>query len=131
MSDWVRPFLLDGIPALSAFDDGKGLEEGLPDYIALSAVYHLSSVDTPMLLADGDEDGGFLLDTVEMYTRLRDLGRQVTLVRYPHQGHGLKGVAMEDFWAREMAFFAQHLKPHRAPDGMTGQGCDGCSTGTP
>ena len=135
LSDWVRPFLLEGSDWVSAFDDGKGLDEGLSDYITLSAVYHLSSVHTPMLLADGDEDGGFLLDAVEMYNRLRELGRPVTLVRYPHQEHGFTGAALEDFWSREMAFFARYLNPHRGRDGMAGvggrDGCSGCSTGNP
>ena len=76
-----------------------------------------------------------LFRSVEMYNRLREFGRPVALVRYPHQEHGFTGAAMEDFWAREMAFFAQYLKPHPRSGGMTGVGsrevCDGCSTGNP
>ncbi len=113
LSDWIRPFLLNSQDEISWFDHGKDLEAGLSDYIALSAVFHLSSVDTPMLLADGDDDGGFLLDAVEMYDRLRQLGRQVTLVRYPNQGHGFTGSAMRDFWSREIAFFARNLNPRQ------------------
>ncbi len=64
-----------------------------------------------MLLADGDNDGDFLFDTIEMYNGLRSAGVEVTLLRYPDQGHGFSGSAMADFWNREMAFFKGYLQP--------------------
>lgn len=79
-------------------------------YVKLSAVLRADKVKTPMLLADGDEDGAFLLGTVEMYNALRATGADVTLLRYPHQGHLLIGDALRDFWGREMDFFRAHLK---------------------
>ena len=83
-----------------------------PDaYIRLSAVFHTGQVTTPMLLADGDEDGDFLLDTIELYNGLRRFGADVTLLRYPGQGHGFTGLAMRDFWTREMTFLAKCLNP--------------------
>jgi dipeptidyl aminopeptidase/acylaminoacyl peptidase len=112
MSDWVRPFLLSPEDWVSWRDDGKQLENALSDYIGLSAVFHLESVRTPILLAAGEDDGDFLLDAVEMYNRLRRLGKQVVLVRYPDQGHGLSGAALKDFWDREMAFFGRYLGAH-------------------
>jgi dipeptidyl aminopeptidase/acylaminoacyl peptidase len=80
-------------------------------YVKLSAVLHADKVKTPMLLADGDEDGAFLLGSIEMYNALRAAGGNVTLLRYPNQGHVLTGAALHDFWRREMAFFATYLKP--------------------
>ncbi len=80
-------------------------------YVALSAVYHLDKVNTPMLLADGDNDGFFLLGSIEMYNGLRYLGKDVTFVRYPGQEHGFEGAAMKDFWERENAFFDSYLHP--------------------
>lgn len=83
-----------------------------PDaYVELSAALHVDKIKTPMLLADGDEDGAFLLGSIEMYNALRAAGANVTLLRYPDQGHTLTGAALEDFWRREMAFFATYLKP--------------------
>ncbi len=64
-----------------------------------------------MLLADGDDDGDFLLDTIEIYNGLRHAGVDVTFLRYPDQGHGFTGAAMADFWDREMQFFAKYLRP--------------------
>ena len=56
-----------------------------------------TKVTTPMLLADGDEDGSFLLGTIEMYNALRANGIKVTLLRCPEQGHVLTGAALKDF----------------------------------
>jgi dipeptidyl aminopeptidase/acylaminoacyl peptidase len=80
-------------------------------YIQLSAVFRLKRVTTPMLLADGDDDGQFLLNTIEMYSGLRWYGKKVTLLRYPGQQHGFTGAALHDFWRREHAFFDRYLKP--------------------
>jgi dipeptidyl aminopeptidase/acylaminoacyl peptidase len=82
-------------------------------YVKLSAVFRADKVKTPMLLADGDEDGAFLLGTIEMYNALRATGGRVTLLRYPDQGHVLMGDALKDFWRREMEFFSEHLMPHK------------------
>jgi len=44
------------------------------------------------------------------------LGKDVTLLRYPKQGHGFKGAAMKDFWDRETAFFDKYLKQGQPAD---------------
>jgi len=116
LSDWVRPFLLhtdDKVVAtwagiVNPWDDFAGLME-------MSAVYHTNNVTTPILLADGDDDGDFLLDTIEMFNGLRWFGKDVTLLRYPGQGHGFTGAALKDFWVRENTFFDKYLKPEQPP----------------
>ncbi len=81
-------------------------------YVELSAVFHADKVATPMLLEDGDEDGGeMLIPTIEMYNGLRRFGKDVTLLRYPKQSHVLTGAALKDFWERENAFFDKYLHP--------------------
>jgi hypothetical protein len=50
----------------------------------------------------------------EMYNGLRFLGKDVTLLRYPGQGHGFEGAALKGFWERENAFFDKYLKPEQA-----------------
>lgn len=121
-ADAVRLFLFSPQDMVSWLDGGKQLDAGLADYIALSSVFHLSSVRTPMLLADGDEDGDFLLNSIEVYDQLRQLGKPVTLVRYPNQGHGFSGDALGDFWNREMAFFARYLGTPRQSGHSTTSG---------
>lgn len=80
-------------------------------YIKLSAVFHVKNVTTPVLLAVGDKDGLFLLGAIEFYQALRFAGKEVTLLRYPGQGHVFEGAGLRDFWQREMAFFAKYLQP--------------------
>ena len=114
LSDWVRPALLNtGYDALLAEWAGVSLWDDPGAYIQLSSVFRLNRVKTPMLLADGDNDGDFLLDTIEMYNGLRSAGVEVTLLRYPDQGHGFSGPSLKDFWEREMEFFARYLSPGR------------------
>jgi dipeptidyl aminopeptidase/acylaminoacyl peptidase len=106
----VRQVLLR--PNSAAFvGDPRSFERDISSYIAVSPVFHLAKVETPILLAVGDKDGDFLLNAVEIYVALRRLGREVTLVRYPNQGHHFTGEAMKDFWGREVSFFRQHIGP--------------------
>jgi dipeptidyl aminopeptidase/acylaminoacyl peptidase len=108
--DWTTSFLLythsNLIPRLA----GTTPWDNPQTYIQLSAIYRLDKLKTPMLLANGDDDLGSLLPQVEMYNGLRYLGRQVTLLRYPNQGHGFEGYAMKDFWRRENEFIDRHLQ---------------------
>ena len=64
-----------------------------------------------MVLADVDEDGDFLLTTIEMYNGWRRLGKNVVFLRSPKQGHGFTGAALEDCWSRENAFLDKYLNP--------------------
>jgi dipeptidyl aminopeptidase/acylaminoacyl peptidase len=110
VADWIRPVLLN--PTASQITEdwaGVSLRDNPQAYIQLSAVFFLGNAKTPMLLADGDNDGGFLLDTIEVYNGLKRAGVDVTLLRYPGQGHGFTGAALKDFWDREMAFFGRYL----------------------
>jgi len=111
LPDWASAVLLQTdswLPNLAGsitpWDDPSG-------YIKLSAVYHVNTVSTPMLLAVGDHDEhNFVLGAVEMFNGLRRFGDPVTFLRYPDQSHGFIGEAMEDFWVRENAFFDRYLK---------------------
>ncbi len=115
-ADWSRRFFLHTLEPWTAKLADTTPWENSQAFIQLSAVYRLDHVTTPMLLADGDDDGDFLLNTIEMYNGLRWLGRDVTFLRYPGQGHGFTGWAMRDFWERETAFFAKYLKPGERPN---------------
>jgi acylaminoacyl-peptidase len=108
--DWFRPLLLEGYAGVPEFAGGTTPWTDPEGYIRLSSVFHLDKVTTPMLLADGDNDGDFLLGMIEMYNGLRFLGKEVTFVRYPGQAHALTGWALKDFQHRTMDFFDVHLK---------------------
>lgn len=112
VSDWLRPALLGGESAFMEELEGGADPWSNPEpFIELSAVFRLKEVATPVLLADGDEDGDFLLNTIEMYNGLRWFGKKVTLLRYPGQAHGFTGAALRDFWNRENSFFGKYLQP--------------------
>jgi dipeptidyl aminopeptidase/acylaminoacyl peptidase len=110
MADWVRRVLLNpNASQIAQAWAGVSLRDNPQAYIQLSAVFFLGNAKTPMLLADGDNDGDILLDTIEVYNGLKQAGVDVTLLRYPGQGHGFTGTALEDFWERELAFFDRYL----------------------
>ena len=111
LADWIRPVFLRTDSPVPFWAGGETPWSNPLDYVELSAVFHLDRIRTPMLLADGDDDGEFLLDTLEMYNGLRWFGRDVTMLRYPHQGHGFTGDSLKDFVERELEFFDSHLMP--------------------
>ncbi|MEI9988604.1 MAG: prolyl oligopeptidase family serine peptidase [Rhizomicrobium sp.] len=112
LPDWIGSSLLwfDGLDFLADLAGAK-LWEDPSAYVRLSAVFRAGKVKTPMLLADGDEDGNFLLGSIELYNVLRAAGANVTLLRYSGQGRVLTGAALRDFWRRETDFFATYLQP--------------------
>jgi dipeptidyl aminopeptidase/acylaminoacyl peptidase len=114
--DWSVPFFLETDSTVPEFAGGILPWEDPGWYVRLSVVYRLDRISAPILLADGNDDGPFLLGTIEVYNGLRRLGRDVTFLRYPGQGHGFEGPAMKDFWERENAFFDRYLKPEPPPN---------------
>jgi dipeptidyl aminopeptidase/acylaminoacyl peptidase len=112
--DWFLPFFLATSDPFIPTAAGATPWQDPSLYIELSPIYHLDKVTTPILLADGDLDGSILLTDIEMYNALRWLGKEVTFLRYPDQGHGFTGDALKDFWERENAFFDKYLKPEQA-----------------
>ena len=109
MADLTRSFFAssgftwEGVVGVTPWQDPQG-------YVELSSIYRLDKVKVPVLLVDGDLDGDFFLNTVEVYNGLRALNRDVTFVRYPDQSHVLTGWALHDFLERTMEFFDHHLK---------------------
>lgn len=107
-ADWAAQFLLTSqmiVPTVV----GKAPWQSPRGYAQLSSIYRLDKINTPLLLASGDEDGA-LLPAIEMFNGLRYLGKDVMLLRYPDQGHGFTGSAQKDFWIRQAAYFEQYLR---------------------
>src|SRR5882724_11274461 len=112
MSDWPLLTFLGNDSANSVFDQVVGektIWDDPEDYVRASAVYRLNRVRTPLLLAAGDLDPFAVLMNNEIYLGLRRMGKNVTMLRYPTQGHGFEGKSLEDFWEREQTFFKSYL----------------------
>lgn len=115
LSDWSLAFFLSEDQTIPELLGGQTPWGNPATYLALSPIYHLNKVTTPMLLAIGEHEGAILqLYTIELYKGLRYLDRDVTLLKYPGQGHGFEGAALRDYWQRVNEFFDLHLNAARA-----------------
>jgi dipeptidyl aminopeptidase/acylaminoacyl peptidase len=113
VADWPLTVRLGG-PEAEAWSTaivGKRLADDPESYVALSPVYHVAAIRTPLLMAIGDRDEvNVVLGNIEMYQGLRAMGRAVTLVRYPDQGHEFQGRALRDYRERVDQFLAKYLE---------------------
>jgi len=109
--DWAFSFFMDGDATFPRMIGNKTPWESPESYNKLSMVYHLDKVTTPLLLAVGDDEETGVIQQIAIYNGLRYLGRDVTLLRYPRQGHGFTGESLRDYWTRINSFFDVYLKP--------------------
>lgn len=77
-----------------------------------SPVYRADKVNTPMLLIHGDADTNVPPgESHNMYTALKLLDKEVELVEYRGEDHGINNrEARLHWWQTYMAFFDKHLK---------------------
>lgn len=85
-----------------------------------SAITHVRSMNTPLLILHGTADGSVeWLQAVEFYNALRFNGKNVILLSYPGAGHGLrKPENQKDFQLRTRQFLDHYLKSEDAPKWM-------------
>ncbi len=82
-------------------------------YVDKSPVFHADSVKTPLLLMHGDADTNVpIVESDQMFTALKVLGKKTAYVRFFGENHGMKGkfsnwIAQEEF---VMAWFDNYLK---------------------
>lgn len=83
-----------------------------PDsYVRLSPWFRLNRVNIPVLLLDGDRDWEWWLQMSSEYGSLRELGKDVTWVRYRDEEHYFeKPENIRDSFERVMAFFGRNLR---------------------
>ena len=100
---------------------GKSLQEGLPLYLENSPLFHLTRVQTPLLILHNDQDGAVpWYQGIEMYIGMRRLGKEAYLFNYNNELHGIQGRANQKDWATRMqTFFDVKLKGTPEPDWMT------------
>jgi dipeptidyl aminopeptidase/acylaminoacyl peptidase len=97
------------------------LWEDLPAYIRNSAVFNAHAMKTPLLIEFGDGDGTvFWHQGVELYNIARRARKQVVLLNYPGEDHGLRKKSNQiDYHRRIVQWFGHYLKGEPASPWIT------------
>lgn len=92
------------------------------NYTKGSAVYHIRSVTTPVLILHGMEDDRVpYAQGLELYRALKTTGKQVEMVSYPGEGHGFRKPAHNvDRLKRWSAFYDKALGSAREAEKKEG-----------
>jgi dipeptidyl aminopeptidase/acylaminoacyl peptidase len=90
-------------------------------YRSESARTHVRDVTAPFLIMHGTEDGVVAFqEGLGFYNALRFNGKPATLLAYPGEGHGLRGLAnRRDLTIRYFQFFDHYLRGAPAPRWLT------------
>jgi dipeptidyl aminopeptidase/acylaminoacyl peptidase len=99
---------------------GSNPYDDLQLFMDQSAVFHARTMNTPLLLLHGTDDGSVdWLQGVEFYNALRFNKKNVILLSYPGEAHGLRNLEnQKDFLVRIQQFYDHYLKDKPAPDWM-------------
>jgi dienelactone hydrolase len=97
------------------------LWEDLQAYIRNSAVFNVQNMTTPLMIEVGDSDGTvFFHQGVELYNIARRAKKNVVLLEYAGEDHGLRKKADQmDYQRRIFAWFGHYLKDEAAPAWIT------------
>ena len=89
-------------------------------YWSESAVAHVKTMDIPLLLLHGTDDPTVaFMENLEFYNALRFYDKNVILLAYPGEGHGLRKLPnRKDLTIRMQQFFDHYLMDKPAPDWM-------------
>jgi dipeptidyl aminopeptidase/acylaminoacyl peptidase len=93
------------------------LWEDLQAYIRNSAVFNVQNMKTPLLIEVGDNDGTvFWHQGVELYNLARRAKKEVVLIAYAGEDHGLRKKPNQlDYHRRIVEWFGHYLKDEPAP----------------
>jgi acetyl esterase/lipase len=91
--------------------------EATDAYIRNSPVFFADRVKTPLIILHNDQDGAVDWNQgIEYYNTLRRLGKDVVMLQYVGENHGLRVPAnQKDYTVRMREFFDHHLKGAEAP----------------
>ena len=92
--------------------------EDWDSYEANSPIHHIQKMETPLLMMFGTNDGAVEYNQgVEFYNAARRLGKQMVLLSYDGENHGLAREPNQlDYQNRIMQWFGHYLKGEPAPD---------------
>ena len=108
------------------FESSQGRFEGnfidnYDAYIRNSPAFHAKNVTTPLIILHNDKDGAVDFNQgITYYNTLRQLGKDVILLEYVGENHGLaRPVNQKDYAVRMREWFDHYLQGQPAPDWMT------------
>jgi dipeptidyl aminopeptidase/acylaminoacyl peptidase len=95
--------------------------ENMEAYLRNSPVFHAQNVKTPLIILSDDKDGAVDFNQgITYFNALRQLGKDVILLEYVGENHGLaRPINMKDYAMRQKDWFDHYLKGAPAPDWMT------------
>ena len=125
-----------GLPELSHWETGQArmevpFWEDPEAHRRSSPIHGVQDLETPLLMAFGNEDGVVDWDQgTEFYNFARRAGKQMVLLVYEGEDHGLRGEANQvDYHRRILEWFGHYLKDEPAPawitDGITIEDLEG------
>ncbi|MFI5229464.1 MAG: prolyl oligopeptidase family serine peptidase, partial [Gemmatimonadales bacterium] len=90
-------------------------------YIRNSPNFHAKNVKTPLIILSDDKDGAVDFNQgITYFNTLRQLGKDVILLEYVGENHGLaRPINQKDYAMRQKDWFDHYLKGAPAPDWMT------------
>ena len=94
-----------------------GYWENMDAYIRNSPVFFAENVKTPTIILHNDKDGAVDWNQgIEYYNTLRRLGKEVVMLQYVGENHGLRKVPnLKDYTIRMREFFDHFLMGKPAP----------------
>ncbi|HET7564206.1 MAG TPA: prolyl oligopeptidase family serine peptidase [Gemmatimonadaceae bacterium] len=90
-------------------------------YVRNSPDFHAANVTTPLMILSDDKDGAVDFNQgITYFNTLRQLGKQVILLEYVGENHGLRNpVNQKDYAMRMREFFDHYLLGAPAPDWLS------------
>lgn len=93
-------------------------------YLRLSAISYVPQIETPILLLHGADDQRVnFMQSAEFFSALKFYGKEVVLVRYPGESHGMLGIGRPthrvDYDQRLLNWFSKYLEFGRVEERET------------
>jgi dipeptidyl aminopeptidase/acylaminoacyl peptidase len=96
--------------------------EDMDAYVANSPLHHIESMNTPLLMAFGTDDGAVEFNQgVEFYNAARRAGKQMAFLVYDNENHGISREDKNtvDYRNRVLEWFDHYLKGEPGPEWIT------------
>lgn len=95
--------------------------DAMKEYMANSPLFNLKTLNTPLLVAFGNQDGAVdWHQGIELYNAARRVDKQVVMLVYDGENHGLaKKPNQIDYHNRIMQWFGHYLKSEKAEKWIT------------